>query len=106
MVLTSKDGISYLKEQLYNTKTFYKSYNILTASPGTEEESISGYAMMARIARIANDKVTYDLCVERLFWNTATSATSKIYGLPFMETEDGTIRVYSSDAILSLKAIY
>lgn len=103
---TNEPTISYLKEQLFNTKTFFKSYNILTASPSTEAESISGYAIMARIARILNDKVTYDLCVERIFWNTATSSTSKIYGLPFQETEDGTIRVYSSDAISSLKAIY
>jgi hypothetical protein len=103
---TNEPTISHLKEQLFNTKTFFKSYNILTATPGTEVESISGYAIMARIARIANDKVTYELCVERILWNTATSATSKIYGLPFQETEDGTIRVYSSDAISSLKAIY
>lgn len=101
-----ESSFSYLKQQLFNTKTFYQTYQILTATATTENESITGYALMARIARIRQDKELYDLCIDRIEWNTATSTDSDVYGLPFQTNADGSILAYSNDAINALKVIY
>lgn len=97
---------AFLKQQLFNTKTYYQTYNILTGNSSTEYESIAGYARMARIARIRQDQELYDLCASRINWNTATSTESSIYALPFQKWDDGRIVTYSDEVILSLKAIY
>lgn len=101
-----ESSFSYLKQQLFNTKSFYQTYQILTGTPSTENESITGYAIMARIARIRQDKELYELCIGRIAWNTATIASSEIFGLPFRTLEDGTIRSYAKDVISALKANY
>jgi len=97
---------AYLKQQLYNTNTFYETYQILTGTPSSGSESISGYAYMARIARIRQDKELYDRCIDKIAWNTATSSTSDIYGLPFQTDSDGAIRAFAKDAVSALKAYY
>jgi len=103
---TRESSFSYLKQLLLNTSTFYETYEILTAKASSERESIAGYAYMARIARIRQDKELYDLCIGRIEWNTATSASSDIYGLPFRTSAEGSILAYAKDAIGALKAEY
>ena len=97
---------SYLRQQLFSTRTFFESYQIPTLTPTTENESNIGYALMARIARIREDKDLYDLCVDRIKWTTATNVDSQIYGLPFRTKTDGTILAYANDAIAAIKAFY
>lgn len=97
---------SYMKQILFNTNAYYTAYDILTGKPISETESVTGYAMMARIARIRDDRELYDLCIGRIRWNTATSDTSDIYGLPFRTLADGSIRAYASDTVSALKALY
>ncbi|MHB1454949.1 MAG: hypothetical protein ACYCYM_13480 [Saccharofermentanales bacterium] len=97
---------SYLKQQLMNSRAFYRTYNILTAAPASTAESVAGYACMARIARISNDPVIYEFCTGRIYWNSADSYTSRIFGLTFYEAEDKTVWSYAKETILSLKALY
>ncbi len=97
---------SWLKQVLLNDRAFYQTYDILTASVVPSPESVAGYACMARIARMRGDPAVYAFCAGRIFWNSADSPTSRIFGLPFIETDDGTILVYAEDAVLSLKAFY
>jgi hypothetical protein len=101
-----ESSFSYMKQILFNTNTYYGAYDILTGKSITETESITGYAMMARVARIRKDRELYDLCISRILWNTATSSTSDIYGLPFRTLADGSIRAYASDTVSALKALY
>ncbi|MHB8963295.1 MAG: hypothetical protein ACYC5K_09110 [Saccharofermentanales bacterium] len=97
---------AFLKQELMNRRAFYRSYNILTAAPASSVESVTGYACMARIARISNDPAVYDFCTGRIYWNSADSYTSKIFGLTFFEADDRTIWSYAKETILSLKALY
>ncbi|MFA6735471.1 MAG: hypothetical protein WC102_00095 [Saccharofermentanales bacterium] len=97
---------SFYKENLLNHRAFYTGYAVLTGAPYTSAESIISYACMARLARIKGDRSTYDFCIDRIFWNTATSYTSKIFGLTFIEYPDGNIKADSTDSILALKALY
>ncbi|MHB1483256.1 MAG: hypothetical protein ACYCYI_01205 [Saccharofermentanales bacterium] len=102
----NEQTFAYLKQQLFNTKSFYQRYSILTGIASTEDESITGYAMMARVARIREDKESYELCIQRIAWNTATISGSSIYQLPFRTMPNGGIRAFSSDVTRSLKALY
>jgi hypothetical protein len=97
---------AYLKQLVMNNRAFYRSYNILTAAPMPSRESIKGYASMARMARMADDPVLYAFCVGRIYWNSADSPTSRIFGLTFFETDDETIWAYADEAIPALKALY
>lgn len=101
-----KETYSYIKEKLINDRAFYTKYDLLTGAQGSGTESIIGYAAMANIARIFKDDVVYELCAGRIFWNSATSYTSKIFGLTFIEESDGTIISSAFDSIFSIKALY
>jgi hypothetical protein len=96
----------YLRQILLNTRALYQSYHITSGNPAQQTESIASYAYMARIARINKDKNTYEFCMDRIFWNTATSTTSKIYSLPFTQTEDDRVNARTLDAVLCLKGLY
>lgn len=100
------DLYSQIRRHLYNTQTFYSHYNIIGNSPASSDESVKAYAYMAYLARIQKDNSTYDLCIERILWNTATSTTSPIYGLPFVEWDEDFVYVYSSDVVDALRALY
>lgn len=102
----NESTFSYLKQQLFNTRSFFQRYSMLTGIASTENESITGYAMMARIARIRQDKELYELCIGRIAWNSATSPDSTIYQLPFRTMEDGGIRTFSIDVIRTLQALF
>lgn len=97
---------AFLRQELMNSRAFFRTYNILTAAAVSPAESVTGYACMARLARISNDPVVYEFCVGRIFWNSADSYTSKIFGLTFFEAEDRTVWSFAKETILSLKALY
>lgn len=97
---------AYLKQLLMNSRAFYRTYSILTAAPSSTAESVTGYACMARIARILDDSAVYDFCTGRIYWNSADSYTSRIFGLTFLQTDDQTVWSYAKETILSLNALY
>ena len=97
---------SYLKQHILNTKTLYSTYQIPSGTPGTDIQSLDGYALMAELSRIMQDEQVYELCVEKLFWNTATSTTSPIFGLIFQKEGDFAVTTYSSHVIEALISLY
>ncbi len=101
-----ESAYSYLKQLLFNTNNYYETYQIISASPKTENESIASYAKMARIARIKTDQELYNLCISRLKWNTATNKESQIFALPFRKLVDEKILAFSQDAVLMMKAVF
>ena len=100
------EAYSYIKQHLLNTKTLYSTYQIPSGTPGTELQSIEGYALMAKMARIILDAGVYEICTEKLFWNTATSTTSPIYGLIFQSEGEFTAKTYSCHVIDALNSLY
>lgn len=103
---TNEKILAQLKQLLYNSNAFYESYQIISNKAVNEVESLASYALMARIARINKDKELYDLCVDKMKWNTATNKNSYIYALPFRDNDDNEIIAYSYDAVLMMKSIF
>ena len=98
-------SIAWLKDQLYNQSALYKNYNIVQGTPATADESVAGYAMTARIARMVDDQTLYDQAVERLLWHQATSPTSAAFSAIFRQEDTGEIRIWAKDnlyAVLSM----
>jgi len=97
---------SYIKQLIMNYKTLYSTYQIPSGTPGTQNQSLTGYALMAKLARIMEDEQVYEICVEKIFWNTATSTTSPIFGLIFQDEGDSIVRTYSNNVIIALNSLY
>jgi len=98
-------SISWLRKQLYNQRAIYESYHIAQGQPTSGQECVSGYAIIARIARIKGDQDLYDAAVRRLLWHQATSQTSQARSAVFRENPDGQIFIFARDNTLALLAL-
>lgn len=97
--------LSWLKEHLLNDGALYESYHIVQGQATSPDESLTGYALTARMARIAGDQLLYDKAVERLAWHIATSQTSQVRDAVFRQSTDGTIRMLANDNVWALLAL-
>jgi len=97
---------SYIKQMIMNYKILYSTYQIPSGTPGTQSQSLDGYALMAKLARIIRDEQVYEICVEKIFWNTASSTTSPIFGLVFQNESEAVVKTYSYYVIAALNSLY
>ncbi len=97
---------SYIKQMIMNFKILYSTYQIPSGTPGTQNQSLEGYALMAKLARIMQDEQVYEICVEKIFWNTANSTTSPIFGLIFQNESETVVKTYAGYVITALNSLY
>jgi hypothetical protein len=98
-------SLNWLRKQLYNQRAIYESYHIAQGQPTSGLECVSGYAIVARIARINGDRDLYDAAIRRLLWHQATSLTSQARSAVFRENPEGLIFVYARDNTMALLAL-
>ena len=94
--------LSWLNEHLLNDGALYTTYHIAQGQATSSEESLVGYALTARIARITGQEVLYQKAVERLQWHLATSSTSQVRGAIFRQTENEVVSMTARDNIWAL----
>lgn len=99
-------AFSYMKQILLNTNNLFATYQIPSGTPGTQAQSIEGYSLLAKLSRIVEDEQVYNACIEKIFWNTATSPTSPIFGLVFEREDENSVKVNSGDVVSSLLSLY
>jgi len=97
--------LSWLMEHLLNDKVLYMSYHIAQGQASTAEESLSGLALAARIARIADREQLYRAAAERLLWHRATSPTSSVRDAIFRQDSQGLVTMTARENILALLAL-
>lgn len=96
--------LSWLSEHLLNDGALYARYHIVQGQPTSGEESLVGYALTARIARITGREELYRKATDRLLWHLATSSTSQVRGAIFRQTSEGIVQMTADDNIWALLA--
>ncbi len=97
--------LSWLGEHLLNDSALFTTYHIAQGQATSSEESLVGYALTARIARITGQEALYRKATDRLQWHLATSLTSQVRGAVFRQTENGVVSMTASDNIWALLAL-
>lgn len=97
--------LNWLTEHLLNDGALYSAYHIAQGQAISSEESLVGYALTARIARIVGDRRLYDAAANRLQWHLATSQTSQVRGAVFRQTADGLVTMTAEDNLWALLAL-
>ncbi|NCA98374.1 MAG: hypothetical protein EOM70_03245 [Clostridia bacterium] len=96
---------SWLLEHVLNDAVLYSTYHIAQGQPSTNDESLAGLALTARIARITGHETLYRRAVERLSWHRATSPTSSVLDAIFRLDSQGVVTMTARDNILALLAM-
>jgi hypothetical protein len=98
-------SLSWIKDQIFNQKKVCVSYHVIQGQAFDETESIAGYAIIARIARIKGDRELYDAAIGLLLWHQATSQRSEALSALYRQDAEGLIQVRASDNTWALLAI-
>ncbi|NLC84411.1 MAG: hypothetical protein GX749_04975 [Ruminococcaceae bacterium] len=96
--------LTYLRNRFYESSVLPEQIDRVTGA-ASESECITGYALLARIARITTDAALYERAATRLLWHTATNTRSEAYGAVFRTDPDNRIRVTARDNLLALLAL-
>lgn len=96
---------SYVRNRFLSDGAIYELVHRATGDRVTDQECISGYASMARIARMSDDLLLYEKATARLAWHIATSPRSEALGAVFQTLPDGRIRVTAKDNLSALTAL-
>lgn len=94
---TQSDTLTFIRSHFYESGALYEQYSRADGTPATATECITGYAYLARIARIVGDQTLYEKAIARLTWHLATNTRSVAYGTVFRTDEDERIRVTAQD---------
>ncbi len=97
--------LTYLRNRFYESSVLPEQIDRVTGAAASESECITGYALLARIARLTTDATLYERSATRLLWHTATNTRSEAYGAIFRTDPDNRIRVTARDNLLALLAL-
>jgi hypothetical protein len=95
-------ALSYIRSQFYESGALYEQYHRATGIAATTDECITGYALLARIARIVDDQTLYRKATARLSWHLATNTRSAAYGTVFRTDDDDRVKVWARDNLTAL----
>jgi hypothetical protein len=97
-------SLSWIRDQIYNQKAIYKAYHVTQGQPAEKIECVEAYAIVARIARIKEDRELYDAALALLLWHQATGSKSEVKSAIYSQDKDGLIEIWASDNTWALLA--
>lgn len=98
------ETLTWVRSRFYESGMLAEQLSRVTGAAASESECVAGYALLARIARLAEDPMLYGRAMERLTWHAATNTRSAAYGMIFRTDPDERIRVTAHDNLWTLLA--
>lgn len=99
-----EDVLTYIRSRFYEDSAIFEQVNRATGIRSNDLECLTGYASLARIARITDDSALFGKSVARLSWHIATNTRSAAYGAVFRTDPDGRVRVLAGDNLAAILA--
>ncbi len=98
------ETLTWFRSRFYESALLPEQVNRASGAATSDDECVAGYAILARVARIADDSMLYSRAIERLAWHTATNVRSAALGAIFRTDPDDRIRVAAHDNLWALLA--
>ncbi len=95
-------ALSYARSRFLSDGALYEQVHRATGNRYDDQECVAGYASLARIARITDDRFLYERATARLSWHIATGPRSEALGSIFRTDGQGRVRILATDNLSAL----